>query len=73
MIAVLGGNSAMRKREEYCKLANIYVVQSGKRLFRHYMLNGCFEGRNPNRDFNTYEYVLLNPDIIFNNTNPILP
>jgi len=38
---------------------------------KHYILTGVYEGRNPNAEFDTVEYVSNNPDTVYMAKNPI--
>lgn len=39
---------------------------------KHFFLFGAYEGKNPNADFYTCEYIRRNADIVFNAENPII-
>jgi len=38
----------------------------------HYVLQGCFEGRNPSPDFDTIEYCMHHPDALKTDTCPLV-
>jgi hypothetical protein len=42
-----------------------------KHPFKHFILKGAYEGRNPNPNFNTLDYIMENPDIVYMAENPI--
>lgn len=48
------------------------VKQSGMKPLKHYFLYGAYEGRNPNSNFNTLDYISNHPDIIITGENALL-
>ena len=45
---------------------------SGISSIKHYVLFGVQEGRNPSRTFNTFDYLINNPDCLFRGENPLV-
>ena len=48
------------------------VKELGMDPFRHYLLSGAYEGRNPNPLFDSAWYLEQNPDIVGTDINPLL-
>ena len=57
---------------DYYLESNPDVRQAGADPIKHYLLHGAAEGRNPNRDFNTIEYIFQTPEIIMTGENPFI-
>lgn len=55
---------------EYYKLQNTNLTGSTKELITHYVTEGINLGLNPNKNFNTKDYLEKHPEIIIDNINP---
>jgi len=57
--------------KKYYREKNPYV----KRFFPlllHYLISGAYNGANPNDNFNTYEYVFENQELLYSGENPLV-
>jgi len=58
--------------EAYYRTSNPDIAISNADLFQHYLEHGWRQGRNPNPNFKTIDYVLANPGVLRLGANPFL-